>query len=355
MRAPIASPAVGTPPPSMASTVYVEWFRQQPGSAAPDGTIPIGQLPLVSATLTDDAAMVVQRTMTLTLSHRPEDFYAGMWIRPTIGIRHAAPEVYQLPALIVTSIAADLSGSGVVVSAGDPSEVLNGRPYEEDTSISGYLADIVADICAECLARPTDVDTVPMSLIPASVAEFGTGRWDFLLRVAEAAGVTLRFSDAGDVMGGWFNDTPPEPVSALDGAVLPGGECRFERAPTHATLLATRGEAPALIGHADALSVTGVAPPAWYPKHVVTDRAEVGEGEVIWVVDILAGNLLRSRLADLQVYTGLPTLPAPWLEAGVDTVTYQGHVYFVRSLTLELPSMATTLTLRIVDPSGVPQ
>ena len=41
----------------------------------------------------------------------------------------------------------------------------------------------------------------------------------------------------------------------------------------------------------------------------------------------------------------MPILPAPWLEVG-DVVSYHGLSYAVRAVTLELPSLATAVTLR---------
>jgi hypothetical protein len=40
------------------------------------------------------------------------------------------------------------------------------------------------------------------------------------------------------------------------------------------------------------------------------------------------------------------TAPLPWLEAGVDVVELDGRRWWVRALTLQLPSLATHLTLR---------
>src|SRR5262245_21495692 len=185
MRAP-----VGSPPPSvvqMASTAVslaVEVWEQQPV----EGSTPRGMLAAVSGTFTDDASQATQRRMTLNLTERPGWLYAGMWVRASVGVNRL---IYALPTMCVTEIQENLGElGGASLAAGDPSSVLNGRPYEADTTLFPYsqgtnndLRRLVGLTCEYCLPRPTDVSGVPLLSIPFGMtAEFGSGRWDACLK-----------------------------------------------------------------------------------------------------------------------------------------------------------------------------
>lgn len=347
---------VGAQVPSHAASLYVEWWKAQPGSPGADGSTVVGRLDVVDGNLSDDAARNVARTMNLTVATWPSTFKVGMWIRPTLGIQRLQPEIYRLPTMVVTRISQDMTRTNAVtVTADDPGTVLNGRPYEVDTTLTGTLRALVSAACTLALTRPTDVSGVPDLAIPAgTVAEFGAGRWDTCLTVADDLGVALRFTDAGDVVGRLRSAAAPGSSSLVDGALIPGGDCNYERAPTDAAVLVTRGnDAVGLVGRATAQSITGIAPPSWYPRFTITDRLEGDPTTTQAQADALAKDLLTVRLQDLKVYVDTPILPAPWLEAGADTVSYYGKLYWVRALNLDLPSLRMTVTLRVVDPTGV--
>lgn len=327
---------------SMAVSLTVDAFEQAPANTS---VPPLAQLDCVDGTLTDDASQFVQRTMTLNVAKVPSWLKAGMWIRPTIGIQNVQPIGYRLPTLIIEDITYDLAelGGGTLVCA-DPAAVLNGRPYETDTTLSGTLRALVSAACTLALSRPTDVTGVPAVPIPiGTIAEFGRGRWDVCVEVAEALGIVLRFTDAGDVIGTYRNALPPSPAAFVERSAGEGGTRHTARAPTAAKVLVTRGlDTVGLIGSA----VAGTAPPAWYLSYVVTDRQEGDATTTQAQADTLASNMLKAKLADLDTFESLPILGSPWLEAGVDVVTYLGQSYWVRALSLHVPSLATAVTLR---------
>jgi len=349
MRTPLnPPPGRGDRITSAAVALTIDVFRAQPGTPGPDGTTPVGQLPVITATLTDDAAKAVQRTFTSALARpAPTWLGTGMWLRPTIGVQQIQPVIYRLPTVIVVAIDTAPSASGYgTVTAADPAEVLNGRPYETDTALSGTLRSLVSDACTIALARPTDVSAVPAIAVPAEmVAEFGTGRWDTCIKVADALGVVLRFTDAGDVIGRLRSGPFPPPIAVVE-LVEGAGRSYAARTPTAAKVLVERGDDIGLVGTATAAQVTGTAPPGWYLPYVVTDHVQSAVGTTQAQADTLALDLLRARLADIDTFSSAPVLPAPWLEAGADVVTYRGASYGVRAMTLDLPSLATTLTLR---------
>lgn len=350
MRQPVnPPPGRGDRITSAAVALTVDVFRMAPGTPDPQGTDPVGQLEVVDATLTDDASRAVQRTMTARLgAPAPTWLEPGMWLRATIGVQQVQPVIYQLPTLCVTDVKAEPSASSYgSVSAADPAEVLNGRPYTTDTTLAGTLRSVVADACSTALARPTDTSGVPAIPVPAeTIAEFGTGRWDRCVRLADALGVVLRFTDPGDVVGRLRSDPLPTPVSVVE-LVEGAGRSYRARVPSSATVLVSRGDQPGLVGTATAAQA-GVTLPAWYPPYVVTDHVQGSTTMTQPQADTLALNLIRARLADIDTFSSVPVLPAPWLEAGADVVSYRGTAYGVRAVTLDLPSLATTLTLRRV-------
>jgi len=351
MRTPI-NPVPGNPRQRLTSTsvsFIVDVYNAQPGSPGADGTTPVGRLTPISGQLSDDASKPVQRTMTMELAKFPSWLAAGMWIKPTLGIQTVAPVRYALPTMVVTEVTVEPTDtSWGSLAASDPSEVVNGRPYEVDTALSGTLRNLVASACSLALTRATDVSGVPNLTIPAdTIAEFGSGRWDVCIRVADSLGVALMFTDAGDVIGRVRADPYPDPVSIVE-LVGSSGKLLNARAPTQAKVFVDRGDTVGLIGVADTSTITGVFPPPWYRPYVVTDQVQGDATTTQSAANQLALDLLRQRLADLDTFDSMPVLGAPWLEAGRDVVNYRSKPYGVRSMTLELPSLATTLTIRRV-------
>jgi hypothetical protein len=334
---------------SLAVSLAVEVFESQPD--APDSYIPLSTLAAVSGKLTDDASQLTQRKMSMSLSTTPDFLRAGMWIRPTIGIQRIKPILYRLPSMIITDIVADLERfGGSRIEAADPSVVLDGRPYASDTTLTGTLRSLVGEACTTALARITDVSQVPDVALPhGSVAEFGSGRWDVCVRLADALGVALMFTDPGDVIGRYRNAAPPASVANVERALLPGGSRHSVRIPSAAQVLVTRGgDTPGLVGNATAQAVLGTPLPSWYRPYVISDRHEGDPATTQAEADSLAADLIRVRVSELDSYDALPILPAPWLEAG-DVVTFGGNPYGVRAVTLDVPSLATAITLRRVS------
>ena len=326
---------------SVAVATTVDVWESQPANA---GAAPIGTLSTVDGRLEDDGSQAVPRRLTLNIGPLPDWLKPGMWTRVTLGIQTVEPIIYRLPVMCVTDVAQDMSTTGgAVVSAADPSEIVNGRPYVADTAIAGTLRQLVADACTLALSRPTDVSAVPATAIPAgTIAEFGAGRWDVCLTTADALGVALHFTDIGDVVGVLRGATPPAPAAIVERAVADGGTSHHVRAPTAASVLVTRGtDTVGLVGNA----ATALPTPPWYRPYVVTDRANGDATTTQAAADALAADLLRARLSELDTFDAMPILPAPWLEVG-DVVSYHGLSYAVRAVTLELPSLATAVTLR---------
>lgn len=334
---------------SVAVSFTVDAYQMQPGSSGAGGTTPIGRLDVVSGSFTDDASQNVARTIRLSCGRMPSWLAAGMWVVGTIGIQTLQSVIYRLPSLVITDIGE--SPKGFTVDAKDPGEILNGTPYEADTIITGTLRDLVISACS-VLQRPPDVSGVPALAVPAGrLAEFGKGRWDTCLDVADSLGVALRFTDAGDVVGIVRASYAPSPAAIVErsGTLVDSGTRHHVRVPTGARVLVSRGSATAgLIGSATSQSITGSAPPAWYLPYLITDRHDGDATTTQAQADQLATDLLRSRLSELDMLQDMPILPAPWLEAGVDVVTYYGVNYWLRALTLTLPSLATSVTLRSV-------
>ena len=355
MRAPLVTlPRLGGRPSarnpievSHARTLTVTWWREQPGAPSPGGLEPAGTLAVVSASLSDDGARPVQRQMTVELAAVPVELQVGMWIQSTLGIKLLAPDMYRLPNLMITAIDRKLDRQGgATLHAEDPATVLNGRPYEADTTLTGTLRTLVKAACDLSLRRETNVDAVPDIALPGeSLAEFGSGRWDTCLKMADALGVQLRFTDDGDVKGFLRSAPAPAPAATVTQVIVPpGGTHHSTRTPTSAVVLVTRGGTVApLTGRAAASAV-----PAHYLSYVVVDRKEGDPMTTQAQADALAAAFLTTRLSDFDRYTDMSILPAPWLEAGEDTVEFDGAPYWVRAIQFELPALTTSITLRSV-------
>lgn len=335
---------------SSAVAVTVEVFESQPGSPGAGGTNPIDVLSTVSASFSDDASRPIQRTISIQAASAGA-CQPGMWVRPSVGVATLEPIVYRLPAMVVTDVVNNMGHlGGATVLAADPGEVLNGRPYEADTTATGTLRSLVAAACTLALTRPTDVSGVPATPVPVgTVLEFGMGRWDGCIKVADDLGVAIRFTDAGDVVGVLRSGPAPSPAGSIERAVVDGGVRHRDRIPTSAVVLVTRGsERPGLVGRADIDDVTGETLPPWYLPNVVSDRHEGDINTTQVQADQLATDLLRVRVSQREAFERLPILPAPWLEAGVDVVTFDGSPFYVRALNLDLPTMRTDVSLRKV-------
>jgi hypothetical protein len=331
---------------SLAATVSVAVWQSQPANSS---TTPLVTFTPDSGRLVDDASQAVRRTLTLTLPTIPSWLQSGIWLQPTIGVAVLKPALYRLPVVCVTDISDPVGTAGpVTLTAHDPAEVVQGRPYEADTVLTGTLRSLVAEACTTALSRTTDVSGVPTTPLPAGMlAEFGRPRWSVCLDAADALGYVLRFTDAGDVLATRRADPAPAPAATIAQRLTEGGTDRYERAPTSARVLVSRGTgAVGLVGRAEWAQVTSTPLPAWYRPYVVCDRRDGDPTTTQAQADALALDLLRARLADLDTYQDMPIAPAPWLEAGVDTVTFYGRAYWVRAVSVDLPSLATAVTLR---------
>jgi len=349
MRQPINALPTGMRPQRITSAAVsfdVEIYRQQPGTPGADGTTPLGTLSTVRGTLEDDSAQAPARMMTVDIAKLPTWLEPGMWMRPTIGVQMVQNVIYRLPTTIITDVDVQPSDSQLgTITGKDPGEVLNTRPYETDTSLSGTLRTLVASACT-VLTRTTDVSGVPNITIPKeSVAEFGAGRWDTCLDIADSLGVALRFTDDGDVVGRYREGPYPAPACIVE-LIETAGALHRLRWPSMAKVLVDRGDTIGLIGVCTADQVTGTATPAWYPPYVITDTQQGDSTTTQATADSLAKGLLISKLAELDSFESLPILPSPWLEAGADVVDLRSKSYGLRAVTVDLPSLATSVTLR---------
>ena len=333
---------------SVAISLTFEVFESMPGSVG-SGGLPWGTLDITGGTLTDDASQNISRRMTLEAGELPDALKPGMWLRPTVGVQTVQPIIYRFPSMVITDITEDLTKlNGARLELADPSQVLNEQPYESDTVLTGTLRSLVQAACAG-LSRPPDVSTVPTTAVPLNtVAEFGSGRWDTCIKIGDDLGVGLRFNDVGDVIGRVRTTPAPAPVAQVEKALV-GGECHHVRTPSRSKVLVTRGnDIIGLMGSAKVEDVTGIPPPAWYPSFVVTDRQEGDSTTTQAQANELAKQLMVARLSEIDAFQDLPILPSPWLEAAADVVSLKGTSYWVRSVSFEMPSMATTVTLRKV-------
>jgi hypothetical protein len=309
-----------------------------------------GTLPAVSCTFSDDGGRNVQQQLTAELAFLPEGVEVGMWVQAYLNNplydQEAGTPVGD--ALMITAINRNLSRQGgASITAEEMSVVLNGRPYEADTSLTGTLRTLVAECCNVALNFNVDVSQVPTIALPAdSIAEFGAGRWDTCVKMADALGVVLTF-DGAAVRGRMRNALAPAPRGDLTPVVVPpGGVRHFLRTPTGATVLVTRGgDVPPLTGRA----VRTTPAPAFYLPYVITDRQEGDALTTQAQADQLARDLLTAQMTGLDAYTGLSVLPVDvLLDAGWDTATLEGELFWIRALTITLPELTMTLTLRAV-------
>ena len=340
---------------SSAVSVTMDVFQSQPSVSPPDATTstPMTQLPFTVATFTDDASRLIARTLRVEASQVPSWLAPGMWLRPTVGIQLIQPAVYRLPCFVVEDISQPLDRfGGALIECSDASAVVEGRPYEKDTSLApDKLQTLVGAAFTLALSRPPQTGDVPYVDIPAtSVAEFGTGRWAACVRVAEALGYFLHVNDYGDPVARSRTDPVPASTVDLEQSLLPGGLRHALRTPTNARVFVNRGtNVTPLIGKAALTDIGMDAAPSWYRPLVVTDRQE---GPDFWnqgYADKAAQIFLHARLSELDRYDDLPILASPWLEAGFDTVRFYGGLYWVRAITMQLPTMATTVSLNRAD------
>lgn len=341
---------------SWSVSVIVEVFDAQPLVSPPDAstTEPLGTLHLTDGSgFTDDATAVTARTMRITTSAIPDWVKPGMWCRAVIGIQVVQPVIYRLPSMCINDITTPLDKlGGVVLDCVDPSALVNDTPWERDKSIApDTLQNFTYTSCNVALTRTPYAGAVPFINLPAaSVAEFGEGRWDVCLRMADALGYDLRFTDLGDLTARARNAAPPAPVDDLERSLLPTGTAHRTRTPTAARVYVTRGnDLPAFIGRAVLTDLGMYPPPSWYTPYTITDRQEAPEWWNQDYADGAARDFLASRLAEFDHYEGLPILPAPWLQAGIDTVSFYGHTYWVTKVTMSFPSMETSVDLRRAD------
>lgn len=352
MRTPVGGAVGGMSTRISSTTVWLtaEVYETQPGT---DASPAKGTLNVVTGSYLDDAAQVVQHRLTLSLASVPTWLRAGMWVKLTVGMLQGVRVDYLMGAFVIDTVTLPLDKfGGGGIEGSDPSVVLDGRPYESDTTLTGTLRTLVGDAAMLALSRVTDVSGVPATAVPANTtAEFGAGRWATCVTTADDLGVVLRFTDAGDVVGTARSATPPASSGVVERALLPGGTSHQARTPTSATVLVTRGsDTIGLVGTATAQSVTGSAPPSWYRPLVVTDRQEGDPATTQAMANQWAKDLITARLTEMDTYQSLPILPSPWLQAGVDVVTFGGIAYWVRAISLELATLATTVTLRRVVP-----
>jgi hypothetical protein len=348
MRQPV-NPPYGYRPrmQSGAVAITVDVFDTQPSSSPPDNTTstPVGQWRIERGTFIDDATRVSARTMTLEADSVPDYVDAGKWLRVTLGMQRIQPALYQLPAMIVESVSSALDkNGGVTVQCADASAVVNGRPYEYDRSLApDHLQTFVSSTMDYALSRPVHDDAVPYVDIPKSaIAEFGEGRWDVCVRVADAIGYTLRLNDYGDPVARLRTAKPPASVAVVEQSLLPGGQRQRLRVPTASRVFVDRGNnLKPLIGKATTVDT----PPAWYRPYVVTDKQQGPEWWNQGYADSAAEAFLNRALSELDRFEKLPILPSPWLEAGFDTVTFYGVRYWISAIEYDFPSLATTISL----------
>lgn len=310
-------------------------YAEQPdGPDDPTGRV----LSLRGGTFVDDVARGYARTYALQVTDPVADIAPGQWVRVRAGIS-GDPAPYLLPALMVSSAAS--STSGTLISATDIGTCLDEVVFERDRTLTGTLRTLAAELTTgvPTLTRPVDVSQVPALAIPGNtVAEFGHGRWDVLLGVAESLGVDLLWTDDGDLRGIARTTSPPTPAARVDSILVNGGQAERNRPVTRAVVLVARDKGMT--------ELVGTAPTGPAPAGVtVSDRLDGDATTTQAQADALAAGLLARRTSERNV-RDVDTAPLPWIEAGTDTVELDGDTWWVRALTLQLPSLATALTLR---------
>jgi hypothetical protein len=298
---------------------------------------PARRLALLDGTFTDDAANGYARGYELRLGDSLLAITPGSWIQIRIGAAGQTRDIYTLPTLFV--ISALTAGQGTQVTCVDIGACLDEVVFEHDTTVTGTLRSLAAQLTTDVptLTHPPDVTQVPELEVPANtVAEFGQGRWKILLGVADQLGVDLLWTDDGDLRGIVRTAPPASPVARLDPYLVDTGQAERNRAVVRAVVqVAREKDMPELVGVAS-VAGSGVT---------VADRQDGDATTTQDQADALAAGLLARRRSERNVRE-VDVAPAPWLEAGTDTISLDGRVWSVRALTVQLPGLATRLTVR---------
>jgi hypothetical protein len=298
---------------------------------------PARRLALLDGTFTDDVARGYARGYALRVVDALADIAPGSWVQIRLGVVGGLRDVYTLPTLFISS--ALTAGEGTQITCVDIGACLDELVYERDTTLTGTLRDLAASSTTgvPTLAHPPDVSLVPTLPIPANtVAEFGRGRWQVLLSVADMLGVDLLWTDSGDLLGVVRTDAPPAPAARLDDYLVDPGQAERNRAVVRAVVQVARDKTlPELVGVAT-VAGTGVT---------ISDRQDGDATTTQAQANALAAGLLARRRSERNVRE-IDVAPTPWLEAGTDTISLAGQPWWVRAMAVELPSLATHLTLR---------
>jgi hypothetical protein len=319
---------------SHALTCDAYLFTSQPTA----NEAPARRLALLGGTYSDDIARAYARGYELRVVDPLTDIAPGCWVQVRLGAAGQTRDIYTLPTLFVSSALA--AGEGTQVTCVDIGACLDELVYERDQTLTGTLQSLAAALTSgvPTLTHPPDVSRVPALAIPANtVAEFGQGRWQVLLSVADQLGVDLLWSDSGDLLGVVRTAPAPVPVARLDDYLVDPGQAERNRPVVRAVVLVARDKAlPELVGVATAGSTNGVT---------IWDRQDGDATTTQAQADALAAGLLARRRSERNVRE-IDVAPAPWLESGTDTITLAGQAWWVRAMSVELPSLATRLTLR---------
>lgn len=298
---------------------------------------PTRRLSLLGGLYTDDVANGYARGYQLHVVDPLADITPGSWVQVRVGAAGQARDLYTLPTLFVSSALA--GADGTQVTCVDIGACMDEVVFERDTTLNGTLRTLAASLTTgvPTLTHPPDVSLVPSLVIPGNtVAEFGQGRWRVLLDVANQVGVDLLWTDAGDLLGVIRTDPAPSPVARLDTYLVNGGQAERNRPVVRAVVQVARDKSlPELVGTA---TVPGSGT-------TVADRQDGDATTTQAQANALAAGLLARRRSERNV-RDIDVAPAPWLEAGTDTVTLDGSTWWVRAMTVQLPSLATALTLR---------
>jgi hypothetical protein len=298
---------------------------------------PARRLALLDGTFTDDPANGYARGYELRVVDPLADIAPGYWIQVRLGAAGQTRDIYTLPTLFVASALA--AGEGTQITCVDIGACLDELVFERDTTLTGTLQSLAATLTTgvPTLTHPPNVEAVPVLAIPGNtVGEFGQGRWEVLLQVADQLGVDLLWTDSGDLRGIMRTAAPPATVARLDDYLVNAGQAERNRPVVRAVVQVARDKGlPELVGVA---SVTGSGV-------TVADRQDGDATTTQSTANGLAAGLLARRRSERNVRE-IDVAPIPWLEAGTDTVSLQGSAWWVRAMRVELPSLATSLTLR---------